>query len=358
MADQVQIPANIVTLTVDGRAHRGWTGVRIRRSLDALTGSFELKLTSREVTQGEVRKIRALAPCTISIDGEQLITGTIDSLSISLSSTAHEIAVVGRDKAADLVDCSAIVSPGSWRKAKLETIVADLVKPFGIKVKFTADTGMPVRRFAIQQGETVHAAIERLCRFRALTAWSEPDGAIVIGNPASGANVGKIVEGESLIEMAISHDVADRYSDYIFKGQASGDDEANGKAVTQLKASAKDPAIGRYRPLLIVAEEQADSTSLKKRADWEANVRAARGQTMTATVPGWRDPSGAIWKPGVKVQAVAPSLDVDLPMLVISAELSRDEGGTVTRLELQRPEAWQQLAVPESADASTLKRAA
>lgn len=355
MADPM---ADEVILTIDGRRHRGWTNVSIRRSLDSLTGSFQLALTSRETSYGAARTIRALAPCALSIDGERVMSGTIDQLSIELGSQDHSLTVTGRDAAADLVDCAAIASPGSWRHAKFELIVGDLLAPFGIKARFNAATGAAIKRFALQQGETVQAAIERLCRFRAFVAWSEPDGSIVIGNPGSAQSAGRLVEGEHMLELAIDHDVSERFSKYIVKGQSSGDDEAHGRAVSQLRAEASDPAITRYRPLIIIAEEQSDTAALKKRATWEANVRAARGQTCRLTVPGWRDPAGALWEPATRVQVVAPSLAIDVEMIVISAELERGDAGTLARLELQRPEAWSQLPVPENAEASSLRRAA
>lgn len=346
-----------VTLTVAGREFGAWEDVAIRRSLDALTGSFSLTAALRESTEGEEKRIRPLDEVTLSIDGAQLMAGLVYSVAPALLAADHVRTVSGRDKAADLVDCAAIAGAGSWKNARMETIVAELLKPFGLKSKFTASSGAPIKRFAIQQGETVHAAIERLCRLRAFVAWSEADGTVMIGNPTGGESAGKLVEGENLLSCEANHDASDRYSVYIVKGQSSADDHANGKAVSQLKAEAKDPAITRYRPLIIIAEDQADAATLKKRAQWEANVRAARGQSATVTLRGWHDPSGNVWRPTTKVQLVAPTCDIDSMMLVVSAELVRNnQEGTIARLELQRPEAWQQLAVPEEAESGAIRR--
>lgn len=348
-----------VTLSIDGRTHSGWEEVEIARAIDALTGSFDLTLSRRERTADEPRTIAAGAACVVAIDGETVISGWIDRVSPGKTADNFRLRVTGRDRAADLVDCSAIAKPGSWRNVSMETIVRALVAPFGLTVHFTGSTGKPIRRFAIQQGETVQAAIERLCRFRALLCFSRTDGSIEIGTPASGASVGKLTDGVNVLEVSADHDVSGRYASYHVKGQSAGDDEANGRAVAQVKASATDGAVTRYRPLLIVAEEQADKAGLEKRAKWEANVRAARGQTAYVTVQGWRDPGGAIWSPNVRVDLSAPDISIDATMLVIAIRLSRsNEGGTIARLTLQRPEAWQQLAEPEGKDASGLGKAA
>ncbi len=345
-----------VTLTIDGKRHVGWTAARIHRSLDAMTGAFELSLTRRERTEDEPRTIAAGAACTLSVDGETLISGWIDRVSPSRAKDSHSIAVTGRDRAADLVDCSAIASPGSWRNASMESIVRALVQPFGLAVHFTASTGRPIRKFAIQPGETVQAAIERLCRFRGLIYFSRADGSIEIGSPATGASIGRLIEGDNILEISADHDVSDRFGTYLVKGQAHGDDEANGRAVAQIKAQAKDAAVTRYRPLLIVAEDQGDKAALEKRAAWEANVRAAKGQTANVTVQGWTGPDGAIWRPNSRVDLSSPATYIESTMLIVAVDLMRDEQGTVAILTLNRPEAWQQLAEPEGSDPSAIEK--
>lgn len=345
-----------VTLTIDGRIHSGWKRARIMRSLESMTGAFELVLSVRETTQGEDRPIAAGSACTLQVDGETAITGWIDRVAVRLDKDNHEISVSGRDRAADLVDCSAVAKPGSWRGATMETIVRALIAPFGISARFTASTGAPIRRFALQQGETVQAAIERLCRFRGLICHSAADGSLVIGSPDEGRSIGRLVEGENILSIDASHDVAERFSEYLVKGQAAGDDEANGRAIAQVKATAKDGAVARYRPLLIVAEEQADAAALRRRAAWEANVRAARGQQVQTVQPGWTGPDDALWRPGSRVDVVAPSAFVTSTMLIVTVELTKDEDGTIATLTLQRPEAWKQLAEPEGKNASALEK--
>lgn len=339
-----------VVLSIGGKRHTGWTGLRIRRALDALTGSFDLSLARREQTEALAPDIAAGAAVELLIAGERVITGWIDRIGSRRDAEADEITVSGRDKAADLVDASAIATPGSWRMAAMPAIVAQLLQPFGVTATFTGDAGGPIRRFALQQGETVAQAIERLCRFRGLTSWSRPDGSIEIGNPAEGPVVARLVEGtHDVLSWSIEHDISDRFSEYVVKGQAAGDDTASGRAVARVKGAATDPGVRRYRPLILVAEEQADGASAEKRAEWEANVRAGRSQTASVVVPGWQNPSGQLWRPADRVELVAPSIRVDSTMLIVSAELARtNEQGTVTVLELQPPSAWQQLPVSET----------
>ena len=344
------LPDHTVQLLVDGTAYSGWTTIDIERGIDQMTGTFALRLAARERTGAEGWPIREGAQCRVMLAGVPLITGYIDSLTRFVGPEERGIDVRGRDRTADLVDCSALNTPGSWRGRKLEQIAAELVQPFGIAIASPTNTGAPFTRFALQQGETVFAAIERMCRYRGLVAWSAGDGMLMIGNPDCGQSIGRLAEGENVIFASRTSTVSDRFSDYIVKGQAAGSDERSGAAVAQVQGEAFDPAITRYRPMLIVGEEQSDRASLKKRAEWEAAVRSGRSQPVQITVPGWLTADGRPFAHGMRAECDVPSAGISGSLLIERLSFSRDaQGGTVTNFDLVPPEAWTQLAEPEPA---------
>ncbi|MEL7784053.1 phage baseplate assembly protein [Citromicrobium bathyomarinum] len=341
-------PEHDVTLQVAGMAYSGWTSLDILRSIDQMAGVFRLRLAAKERTGAEDWRLEEGAACRVMLAGEPLITGYIDSVTRFLTSEERGIDITGRDRTADLVDCSAIHRPGSWANRRLEQIAAELVAPFGIPIDIAGETGAPFKRFALQQGETVFAAIERMCRYRGLVAWSTGDGRLQIGNPDDGSVIATLTEGENVLGASASRDYSDRFSDYIVKGQASGDDSRSGAAVAQVQGEAGDPAVTRNRPLLLVGEEQSDRASLVKRARWEAAVRAGRSQPAEVTVPGWLDPDGRPYRPGARARCAIPSIALSGDLLIERVALLRDaESGTVTIFGLVPPEAWTQLAEAE-----------
>lgn len=344
------------TLTIGGKVYDGWTSQSVTRSIETLCGGFELEIAAREFTGAPRWPLRTGEACTIQLDGETVITGHIDAFNPQYDAEGYSIGVSGRDRSADLVDCSAVAKPGSWTQRSIEAIAAELAKPFGITVTARVDTGARVKRFALQQGETVYAAIDRLARYRGLLPVTDAEGNVELIRPGTGAIVAELVEGVNILGGAATHDAKERFSDYIVKGQASGDDRANGKAVTAVKAEARDPAIGRYRPMLIVGEEQSTIAELRKRAAWEATTRAGRSQSAPIAVPGWRMPSGALWRPNVRVTVSSPFLQIEGVMLVSEVSQKKDERGSVTELTVTPPEAFSLLPVPEDADASAVGR--
>lgn len=342
-------------LAIGGRRYEGWTSLRITRSIESLCGEFQFGLAVREFTDAPRWPLRTGDACSVEVDGETVITGYVDGVDVQLDSEGYSISVTGRDRAADLVDCSVVARPASWTQRSIEAIAAEIAQPFGIKVVARADTGEKVKRFAIQQGETAYAAIERLARYRGLLAISNAQGEVELIRPGSGAPVARLAEGVNIIGGAATHDARERYSEYLVKGQSSGDDTVNGKAAAAVKGEARDPGVARYRPLLIIGEDQATPASLRKRAAWEASSRAAKGQRGTFTAPGWRIAGdGALWRPDLLVDVSAPFFLIEGTLLVTETALVKDERGTVTELTVTPPEAWSLLPVPESADASAI----
>lgn len=342
------LPPHEIALVLAGTAYLGWTDISVETSIDAASGSFDLTLAARERTAALEWPVIEGAPCQIMLNGQVLITGHVDSVERDIDPEFTALRVTGRDRTADLVDCSAMHKPGSWRGKKLSQIAADLLAPFGVSLVMVGDEGAAFPRFALQQGETVFAAIERMARYRGLALWSPGDGSLAVGNPDTGLRTGAIRQGHNLITGTATRNLSDRFSAYLAKGQASGSDSRNGEAAAHVKGEASDPAVARYRPLLLVGEEQADPAALKRRAAWEAAVRAGRGETLRATVPGWLTDSGAPWRAGARSACEIPTLNVAADLLVERVRFTRDgETGSLTQMELVRPEAWTQLAEPE-----------
>jgi prophage tail gpP-like protein len=349
------VKPGVISLSIDGHDWTGWKDVEISTGIDTLTGSFSLSTAARADGKDADYQFKAGSPASVAIDGQTIITGWIDRVDPGYDAQSHGIALSGRDRSCDLADCSAIHSPGSWRGARIETIAAELAKPFGIKVSVKASTGAPIGRFAVQQGESVHDAIERLLRYRGLLMVTTATGDVEIITPATGApefaiDLARVLSGGA------SHDATERFSDYILKGQGSGDDATHGKAASGPSAKAKDPAVMRYRPIIIIGEEQSNAASLDKRAKWEAVTRAAKAQRLTYNVQGFYAQSGQLWHPNRLISVRDDRLFADSPMLIERVTFKKGDAGSTTELALVPPEAWSQMAVPEEREAGRVKK--
>ncbi len=301
-------------LKVAGTEFRGWERIEVNRGLDALCGAYQVSLTDSWSGHPDRWQIEAGSPCEVWIGDDLVGTGYAPRGRYKDTGTKRTIELEIRDKTQDLVDCSAVRDPGSWRGRKLEQIASDLARPFGIKVTAVASTGEAFAKFAIEQGETVFSAIQRMCQARGVLPITTAAGDVQIINPGSTRAGYALTLGVNLEEIEFDNDISERFSDYIVKGYAGHKDRGGGQ---HPKATAQDLGVTRYRPLLIVHDDQATSAVVDKRARWEASVRSARSQKVTVTLPGWREPAtGELYTFDRVVHVLADRDGVDADLLI------------------------------------------
>ncbi len=341
-----------VALTIGDRDWWGWTSADIVQTMDAVTGSFSIGLTERwegsppgSSTRGEPPEISPGAACAVSVDGEPLITGYIDVVAPTYSAIEHGVTISGRDRTGDLVDCSAAVEPGEWHDIALAPLVAAIAKPFGINVYPDSglDLGAKFPRFRVQPGETAWAAIERATRARAVLAVATPDGHLGLTRAQSraGGNPPAIILGgdkATPVKATGTFEAQDRFSRYRILAQQGG--EAGGpEDRAHVVATAEDPGVKRYRPLVIVASDRLDGAA-KAAVQWEANVRRGRSRRAAYTIAGWRDDAGRLWRPNTIVRVTDKWLRINHDLLIVSVRLTIGEDQVETDLELADPSAY------------------
>jgi prophage tail gpP-like protein len=333
---------NGLELKVGGSLYGGWKSVRVQRGIEQIAGAFTLGVTEKWEGTPTPRPIHPGEPCQVLMDGEPVITGYVDEPSPDYDANSHGISVEGRDKTADLVDCSAIHKSGQWKGRTLAQIARDLCRPFGIKVIEEVSVSESFSSFNIQEGETVFECLDRAARMRGVLLMADGLGNLVItrsGREKSGA---ALEEGVNILRARGSFSHRERFSNYIVKGHGREDDDNFGETVTGASGEARDDAITRYRPLIVLAEE-GEHTSFRRRAEWERNVRRGRGSRATVTVRGWRRADGSLWTPNTRVNLKSPLIHADFEVLIVSCTYTLDDSGTLTELELARPEAFELL---------------
>lgn len=334
-----------VVLTVGGRHYAGWEDVGITRSIEQLAGTFSLAVSDRWPGQSVRRPITAGQSASVSVNGESVITGYIDDVSSSIGGDSHQIGVSGRDVSGDLVDCSAAIA--SYHQRNLLQLARSVCDPFGIQVMALTDVGQAFENWTIQPGESVHETLRRAAGHRGVLLTSDGRGCLLIARAGTARAPAALVEGENILSASVSRSMRDRYSEYQVIGQTAGTDQWSGEVAAQVEARARDAGVGRYRLLIISAEDQAHQPQV--RADFAKNVRIGKSAPATVTVQGWGE-QGRLWHPNTRVELHAPSLDIHREMLIASVSFRKGERGTTTELKLALPGAYDLLPIPEKPD--------
>jgi prophage tail gpP-like protein len=328
-----------VLLMVEGVDWYGWKTVEVTQQMDAVAGSFSLGLADKWEHGSEAIPLAAGLACELAYGDHPMINGYIGKFRPAFSATDHSITVSGRDKSADLVDCSAIHKPGHWQGLTLDQLAAILAEPFGVGVTVEGDVGEPFPSFKLEQGESVFEALDRACKQREILAMPDGAGNIVLLRVGSRKASTALVQGKNILSSSADFDLDDRYSDYIVQGQQPGNDDIWGDGAAAVSAGAKDPAVKRYRPFIVRAEDQVNASSAKARAEWECAVRAARAVSVDISVQGWLD-GDALWAANSLVPVEIPYLRIEQELLIAKVVFSKGEQGTITKLTCRDPNAF------------------
>lgn len=330
-----------ILLYVNGRVYGGWKQATITRSLDAVAGKFDLVAMDKWDANAERWTIFPGDECQLKIDGQALITGYVDKAGPSYDAGSHGIKILGRDKTADLVDCSAIVKGSELRGLALDGIVRALAKPFGIGVVAQVDSGPAFASFAIQPGETAYEAIERAARQRFMVVTTDGQGNAVIADIGKTRAHDALVEGQNIKAASAEYDYSQRFSEYIVKGQAAAQNDGWEPATVAVESRATDPNVKRYRPKIINAETQASDGSAGNRTQLEAASRAGKSTKISVTVQGWTMSNGALWPLNSLVRVRSPLLSMDEDLVISEVKfVVSDSNGITTEMQLTRPDAY------------------
>ncbi|SNT29046.1 Mu-like prophage tail protein gpP [Noviherbaspirillum humi] len=382
-------PSNLLTLRVGGQVFAGWKAITVRTGIEQLAGTFELGITERWPGQPKDWVIPPGEACSIEIGDDTVISGYVDAVAVSYDANAHDIKVTGRDRAGDLVDCSAPST--AFANQTFEQIASALCTPYGIEVfdetvggkklttkqKKAGKKGTPpkkarvaghVPKQACQNGETVFKTLEKLARNEGVLLVSDGEGGLVITRAGMGGHCATVLEqGKNILRASFEHSHAALFSEITVKGQAAAAgagkfdlSTAAPKATVARAPGAKtgNSQITRYRPLIILAETQADARRCRLRAEWEAANREAKSKKVVITVQGWREPdTGELWQINKMVRVKCPWMRLDGWWLISSVTYKLDEGGSTADLSLVSDKAFDQLPeIPDPAAGATVSK--
>lgn len=341
-----------VTILIDNIDYGGWIDISITRSIQSIANGFELSVSDKWGDLKIPRPIQAGADCKILIDDQPFLTGFVDTRTVELSGGAHSVKISGRDKAANLVDCS--VDLGKWEFRNIVPLVFlnKITAQFGISIILGTGVTIPLvpeKKISVTPGDTAFDVIDRFARFANALPVSDGLGNVVLFTPGLLTAPVTLEEGVNILSISAEYSQKDRYEKYVVLAQQYPSDTVSGPAATQIRGEATDRDLDREdRVLLITAERVASQDKANERADWESKVRAARGDKVSVTVQGWHpNASPYIWRHGDLVTVISPTVGIAGLMLISDVTLKRGNDGTFAELSLIRPDAFSQVHASE-----------
>ncbi|MBR8030787.1 phage baseplate assembly protein [Burkholderia vietnamiensis] len=334
-ADEVR-----VLLTQDGLSLTGWKSVRITRSIEFATSSFDLACSADANTLKLMSKEGA--PIKVSIGDDVVLTGYVETIESIMTPRTHDVRISGRGKLADLVDCSCRIDKIN-ASTKLVDLCTTIAQPYSVKVLVAdeatqklLDQLQVLPRQLVSITETAWEVIERYARYCGVLVYEGADGELVISTAGTEEGDSGVALGENIEAIVCTKTTLGTFSTFnaVLSAYSMGaDDEgvANLPAVTVIAKS----TTGRLRPTYFVAEmSAADPNYVLKRVNWMASRAYGRSRRVRVMVDNWRDADGVPWTPNINYPVSADAVGVPDSTILLLAEVTyiRNENGTHAEL--------------------------
>ena len=344
-----------IEIQVDGIRYSQFVSASVNFRLDALSDSFQFQATSEE---GKPLPFKGGEACVVVVDGEKVLTGNIEIVEANYSAREHSISISGRDKTGDVVDSTLDSISDIRAPISLKSIIQKVLDQIGLSSSISVidnvnpDDFNPAEDIASPDpGQGAFQFLEKYSRKRQTLLSSDSNGNIVITD-SSGENIDSrirhVVGGSenNVIKGNVSYDTTGRYN--LYKLSSALNMVALNVAafipigdIVSQKGSVSDEDIRAGRQLILLSEDSFSNEQNKDRAEWELNIRKARGAVYSVVVDGFRGTNGDLWEINKIVSVIDDFAGINSRMLVNTVSFSFDlDGGSTTTLGLIDKDAY------------------
>lgn len=291
--------------------------------------------------------IKGGANCTVTCNGETVLTGILDRIGQSVGRTGLNTNFSGRDLAGQLIDCSAPID------AAVNLSLSELIRRYvtgGDLASLPITLGQVSKdwlkgKTGVDIGETVWDVLSAAAQASGQYVWLSADGALMIGNPFDVAQPAikpafylyndDRYEQNNVLDADYQHDISNAFSTIEIVGQNSKGGNFKAKATSNRVPLKRHKVISDGR-----SDTQAEAEQFAQKALSDALLDST---DLTLSVSGWTH-HGQPWRTGWQVSFDSNVLPRALGDWVIygrTLQLSRNNSKT-TELRLKRREDWMQ----------------
>lgn len=310
-----------------------WSQMTVHTSMMNMAGTFGF--LGNDFSLGDFKKwdVNIGDEAEVLIEGVPVCNGYLDSIPIEYGGEKLDLQFIGRDKTADLIDCSFDQNNSEFKNQTRANIIQRLCDPFNIEVAVddssTEAMNIKIETFRADIGRFVSDVIIELCRDAGVLPISLGDRKLTL---TKGTGLEKTTDpiqyNANAVHATLIQDNTNRYSNYAVKGVGTGTDSKQYTDYIQPTGAFEDAVISRYRPLTIFSERATDTGKCRDRAQWEARVRAGFSRGIIYEVPGWMQSDGSIWRINRTTTVYDEVLDISQTMLIaaVTYKVEIEEG--------------------------------
>ena len=306
-----------------------WRHIRIKKSLDNICHTLELEIPASERTKvNKHDKITVRYVDSIVREPHGLVTTVlIDEITASADISKHNVLVIGRSPARDIID-------STWTDARTGLKLLELIKYIAGIFNITDCSIIPNPTNNSEYDPTIEVPFffwQNESPWMKLITEADNQGFILTSNEAGGLYIWQpegtvrregfhLTEGQNIKNIEWKENGAEQYHKYIVSG--------GGREISVI-----DNSCNNKRILTIdLTNPVIDQESLQRRAKTEMNRR--KETRVTVTVSGWGLTEKQIqnlgtnlhgkeilWTPNLLIPVSIPSMGLEAKLLIAEVEL-------------------------------------
>jgi prophage tail gpP-like protein len=345
-------------LEVKGVLYKNFDSAEVKISMDKLVrtfgfGAFSATANPLPFFQGQT--------CRVKIDGEAVMTGTIEILTVSGSAGSHSIDVQGRDDTAGIMDSSLGNLPDFAATISLKRLCEAVIEHIGLDIKVIDNLKPKLEPFDKAEdqvtpdvAEAAYDYLLKWARKRNVLLTSNGDGDLFFTQPQPATGRTRTVflrhradgSTNNVISYTATFDSTGRFNRYIVTSQGNpvlfnkSGNRTNRSVADQTGSTIEDQDVRLGRQLVLVAETAASVGENTTRAEWEANIRKVKGRTYQCEVRGFRNQEGNLWTPGELVFVDDDFAGISAEMRINEVIYTMGSNGFLTNLTCLEPNAY------------------
>ena len=357
---------NEVSLKVNGVKYKFWTSVSITSELNTIAPAFSVNAFSKSSLM--IDGLKSGRPVTVKIGEDTVLTGYIEQTPVSYSATSANVGITGRSKTCDLIDCTVMVDDPNisyekpntsnsnyvscpqnaateYKNVALETIIAQLIMPYGIKLVNETKPLTKKRNFSAKHEDTVLKALQNLTSTENLLFYGNENGDLVVTEKGKLTADDALVLGQNILTGDASFDASKIYKYYRAVGQDKGVTGKTGHVASSHNYTSVDDNVSRTRLLTKKVQGAAYTAKCKVTAEGDRDYNRDQFFKITYKVQGWRQSTGKLWKINSLVDIKDDFLGIDTQksqkflITRVVFNLTENEGMTTT-LDVIPPDGW------------------
>ena len=325
-------------LRINKIAYSGFESVHIRKSMLDVCGAFIVSTDNFFQGGSSNQEIKMGQGVKVEINDSKIIDGWIDEMPIDFGRNRDHLEISGRDNTCRLVDCPWDETPNEWKNQTVKNLIKTFCNKFDITVitddSASTEVETKIESFKANEGVPISELILELCRDVGVLPISYGDGYLTLTEATTTKYttdpiiVGGNAEGGRLIQSN-----KNRFSSYKVKGYGIGTDN---KALTDFincYGEFSDTIISGDKPFVNFAENATTSAICKKKAIWEARVRAGLSRAIIYNIDSWVQSDDKPWQINKLVKVKDDFTGIDDTMIIASIDYiyDEDDGGDICK---------------------------